>query len=169
MDKSRFKVAIGALGFLACALASPVFAKTYTFTNAGPAFPITIPDGWKVSPSKSGIEVATPDSEIIFWVQGLAPEKVDAAMDEYIAYFKGQGVTTSEQIEKTTETVNGVSVLDMNVPAKWKGAPTVVRFFMVGVRPGVNKVVLLGYWASPEADKARSAEMGQILTDIARP
>jgi hypothetical protein len=60
-------------------------------------------------------------------------------------------------------------VIEMRIPATRDGKPMVIQFLMVGVKPGTDKVLLLGFWSTPEANQARAPDMMQVVRDLVRP
>lgn len=143
------------------------FAKVYSFKAAGPALPITIPDSWTVSPVKSGIEIRRPDDEILMWVQAATETSVGPMMDEYKSYFAQQGVSFTGEPKSQEHQLGAASVLDMELPATWKGKPTVVRIAVITRQAA--KPLLVGYWASPQADKQSDPEVNAILGSLVAP
>lgn len=152
--------------FLGLSLPGAALAKVYAFKNTPTPLSINIPDAWTINPIKNGIEIRRPDDEVLMWIQAATEKTVGPLMDEYKAYFKQQGVTFTAEPKSQEHTMGAASVLDMELPATWKGKPTVVRIAVVTKATGA---VLIGYWASPKADKESDPEVNQILADIVAP
>lgn len=163
---------MAALALAATLLLSPAVAKQVQFRNAGAAIPLTLPDSWTSKPIKNGLEIASADSEVILWVQGIAPDRINATMDEYIAYYESQGVQPTGPLQSHDSTIQGVPVTDMTVPATWKGRPTIVQFLQVAPVSdnAAGKVILVGYWASPAGDAKYKDAVSRILAEtVVRP
>ena len=143
--------------------------QTHMFADAGPAFPVRLPDDWTVTRMTGGIEVNDKAGDLHFRVQGIPLKDVNDTMASYTALFDKQGVVSAGQPTKTEETVNQTPVIEMRVPATREGKPMIIQFLLVGLKPGTDKVVLLGFWSTPEANKARAQDMMQVVRDLVRP
>lgn len=165
MTRSLALAACLALG-LAVAPGGVTLAKTYTFKNAPAPLPITLPDSWKVGSIKNGIEIRRPDDEILMWVQAATAGSIGPLMDEYKSYFTKQGVSFTAEPKTQEHDLGQTKVLDMDLPATWKGKPTVVRIAVI-TKP--DSSLLVGYWASPQADKESDPEVNKILQGLVGP
>ena len=65
--------------------------------------------------------------------------------------------------------MGGVELVQMDIPATYEGAQTIVRFVITDARPNESKGLFIGYWASPQGDKTHDATMSSIITDLMRP
>ena len=148
---------------------SPVIAKVLNFKGTGVAFPINLPDTWRVRNIDRGVEIRSPDEEVYLWVEAVTTDSIERVIDEYFKYFKTQGVTTRQPVDQQTHTVGGVDVIQMDIPATYEGADTIVRFVITEARPKESKGLFIGYWASPKGDKAHDATMSGIIADLVRP
>ena len=160
------------IALAAALLVTPASAKQVQFKNAGPAFSLTLPDGWTSEPIKNGLQISSADSEVIVWVQGVTPDRINATMDEYIAYYESQGVQPTGPLQSNQSTIQGVPVTDMTVPATWKGKPTIVQFLQVAPvsDSSTGKVILVGYWASPQGDARYKDAVSRIMAEtVVRP
>ena len=99
----------------------------------------------------------------------MTTDSVERVIDEYFKYFKQQGVTTRQPVDQQKHTVGGVDLVQMDIPATYQGADTIVRFVITDARPNEAKGLFIGYWASPKGDKAHDATMSAIIADIVRP
>lgn len=156
-----------AIALVAALTFTPVLAKQVQFRNAGPALNLTLPDNWTSSAIKNGIEIASADNEVLIWIQGIAPDRLNAALDEYIAYYEGQGVRPTGPLQSNQQTIQGVPVVSMTVPATWKGKPTIVQFLQVAVVSDntAGKMILVGYWASPEGDAKHNDAVSRLMAE----
>ena len=154
---------------LAIGPAPAAATQTHMFADAGPAFPVRLPDDWTVTRMAGGIEVNDKAGDLHFRVQGIPLKDVNATMESYTALFDKQGVASAGQPTKKEETVNQTPVIEMRVPATRNGKPMVIQFLMVGVKPDTDKVLLLGFWSTPEANQARAQDMMQVVRDLVRP
>jgi len=150
-------------------MTSPVAAKVLTFKGTGVAFPINLPDNWRVKNIERGVEISSPDQEIYLWVEAVTTDSVERVIEEYFKYFKQQGVTTRQPIDQQKHTVGAVDLVQMDIPATYEGAETIVRFVITEARPNETKALFIGYWASPKGDKAHDATLTGIIADILRP
>lgn len=164
----RISLGVLAIAF-ALAVVLPAAAKTYVFKLTGRDTPIELPNDWKVATIQSGIEFKSGDDEVYMWVQAVTNSTVDAAIDEYFKYYKKQGVTFGQPIDKSTDQIAGVSVSLLNIPATFEGGPTIVKFVISDSKDGATKGMLIGYWASPKGHKAHDAAVVKILEDLLRP
>ena len=164
--------AIAALTLLAPPLLlanSPADAKALSFKGTGVAFPINVPDNWRVKNIDRGVEISSPDEEIYLWVEAVTTDSVERVIDEYFKYFSKQGVTTRQPVDQQKHTVGGVDLVQMDIPATYEGAETIVRFVITEARPNESKGLFIGYWASPKGDKIHDATMSGIIADLVRP
>ena len=99
----------------------------------------------------------------------MTTDSVERAIDEYFKYFEKQGVTTHQPVDQQKHTVGGVDLVQMDIPATYEGAETIVRFVITEVRPNESKALFIGYWASPTGDKTHDATLTGIIADIVRP
>ncbi len=147
----------------------PATAKVLTFKGAGLPFPINLPGDWRVKNIDRGVEISSPDEEVYLWVEAVTADGVERVVDEYFKYFKQQGVTTRQPIDQQKHRVGEIDLIQMDVPATYQGAETIVRFVITEARPNETKGLFIGYWASPKGDKTHDATMSGILADIVRP
>ena len=150
-------------------LTSPATAKVLSFKGTGVAFPINLPDNWRVRNIDRGVEIKSPDEEVYLWVEAVTLESMERVIDEYFKFFKQQGVTTRQPIDQQKHTVGGVDLVQMDIPATYEGAETIVRFVITEARPNESKGLFIGYWASPKGDKTHDATLSGIIADIVRP
>ncbi|WP_293868890.1 hypothetical protein [uncultured Alsobacter sp.] len=148
---------------------APAHAGTYAFKLAGASVPLAIPDSWQVSGIKNGIQVTRPDQEVFVWLQTATQDSIGPLMDEYKSYFAKQGVTFSGVPKSEEHDLGSATALDIRFDAKWKGSPTVVVLSVVTRKANPAGTVLIGYWASPKADKESDPQMGQLLGSLIAP
>ena len=147
----------------------PALAGSYAFKMSGASVPLAIPDGWKVSSIKNGIQVGRRDDEVLVWLQVATTESIGPLMDEYKTYFAKQGVTFTGAPKNEEHDLGSASALDMKFDALWKGAPTVVVLSVVTRKGNPAGTVLVGYWASPEADKESDPQVGKLMASLIAP
>ena len=148
---------------------NPATAKVLIFKGTGVAFPINLPNAWRVRNIDRGVEIRSPDEEVYLWVEAVTTNSIERVIDEYFKYFEKQGVTTRKPIDQQKHTVGGVDVIQMDIPATYEGADTIVRFVIAEARPNESQGLFIGYWASPKGDKAHDATMSGIIADLVRP
>ena len=148
---------------------SPATARTLTFKGAGVAFPINVPDNWRVKDIERGVEISSPDKEVYLWVEATTAAGVERVVEDYFKYFRQQGLTISQPVDQQKHTVGGVELVQMDIPATFEGAQTIVRFVITDARPNESKGLFIGYWASPQGDKIHDSTMSGIIADIVRP
>lgn len=164
----------GVLRGVACALAlaamaGPAFAKTYVFKRTGRETPIVMPDNWAVQTIPRGIQIRSNDEEVYMWVEAVTDGSLEEAMDEYMDYFKKEGVTFTGAPTQSKSSIAGTPVLFIDFPATYKGKPNLVRMLVSDAKAGEAKGMLVGYWASPEGDKKYEQPVGRIVEDLLRP
>ncbi len=150
-------------------MTSPAAAKALTFQGTGVAFPINLPDNWRVKNIEGGVEISSPDEEIYLWVEAVTTDSVKRVIEAYFKYFQQQGVTIRQPIDQQKHKVGGVDLVQMDIPATYEGAETIVRFVITEARPNETKGLFIGYWASPKGDKAHDATLTRIIADLMRP
>jgi hypothetical protein len=150
---------------LALALLTPAVAKTFKLPDEGSFASITIPDDWKSKEIDNGVESQSADSEVYFAVEATDAKGMDKAIEEAIAYLKGQGVTVDEKTMKQSEgKINGMNGVDVTWNGTDKEGPAIVSLTILEAKK--DKALLITYWASPEGTKKHEKVLGGILQSI---
>lgn len=151
--------------------ADPARAKQVAFRHASTPFFLTVPDDWSTKTIENGLEITSPSQEVMMWVQAIAPQGMDAAMDDYIAYYEKQGIETTGELQEKQSEVRGVPVTNLWIPANWKGRPTVIRFLQVyPVSDSARtKNILVGLWTSPASHARYNEDILRIMMGTVAP
>lgn len=154
---------------LLVAFLSPAAARQVNLPSGNPIFGIDIPNGWKTSATKRGIEVRSPDEEVFFWVEVYHPADLAAVRGEHERYFAGQGVKATGEPKVSRNETGNVKIQATAFPATWKGAPTVLRYLAIDPGLPAGNQILISYWASPEGDKTHDAAFTKVLQSLGPP
>ena len=142
-------------------------AKRVTVVPGDRPITIDLPNAWKVSEIKRGIQAKTADDEVYLWFESYRPAQFQTLLDEHNAYFKGQGVKvvgaeTAKQVDFPTYVLKVTEY-----PATYEGKPTVLRYLSVVPKTEGDRYLLVSYWASPAGDKEYDGEVQTILNNLA--
>lgn len=150
---------------LAALLALPatgVQAKSTTVND----ITLDVPDGYKVSSSKRGVLVKSPDGEVDVWVETFAGSDSNTLMSEHASYWQKEKVELGAA-ETTTGKSGEANVENTNFPkATWKGDPTVLRYSAIGPFGSQNEMLLVTYWASPTGDQQYGDSIQKMVGNI---
>ncbi|RYB04743.1 hypothetical protein [Lichenibacterium ramalinae] len=128
---------------------------------------LDVPDGYKVSSSKRGVLVKSPDDEVDVWVETFEGADTQTLLGEHAAYWDKEKVDLHGNGITTTGKSGDANVSNTDFPdATWKGDPTVLRYSAIGPYGSKNKMVLVTYWASPGGDKDFGGAIQTMIGDI---
>jgi hypothetical protein len=125
---------------------------------------VEVPDNWTVNRTPRGIEIKSPDEEIIMWMEVFRPDQADRVRREHRDYFTGQGVRITGPAVEQESVTNGIRVLVQTLPATWNGAPTLLAYQVYGAATTPAQMLLISYWASPEGDRRYGQQVQAVLT-----
>jgi hypothetical protein len=146
-------------------LCGSAYAATVEIRPDRPIAEFSIPDDWKTSHIKRGIQAVSSDKEVYFWIEAYAPSDFKTLIAEHNAYWKQQGVDiTSSDEQKHNE--NGKEVAVTTEHATWNGEPTVLYYVEYRLGLPSNSNIVVTYWASPEGDKAFQKQVGDVLGSL---
>lgn len=155
------------IGAFSLCFAGTGFARTVKIVPKDAIATIELPNDWKVTEVKRGIEVRSGDEEVYLWFEVYAAGARDAVVAEHESYFKTQGVVIAGEPKIRKTETNGVTTQITDFPATWQGGPTVLRYVSIDLGLSSSKQVLLSYWASPEGDRTHDAAMRRLVDSFA--
>ncbi len=159
--------AVAAAVLFACAVAGPLQAKTFGLPDANPGVSVTLPDKWKPTEVDKGVEATSPDQETYVAFETATAAKMEALIDEDIAFLRKSGVEIDRSSQQTQDTViNGIKVAMLHWTGKDKDGPTAVTLGIFGLTD--NLVMLMTAWSSPAGDKAHGDELTAMLSSVTR-
>jgi hypothetical protein len=131
---------------------SAALAETYSISLGDAAMLISIPDSWKVSEIKRGLQIVSPDKEVYLWAEAYTDSTFKALTAEHDKYYEEHNVKLGEPKIKKVE-VNGMPAAIMDIPATYKGEKQVVGYLLIN--PGLKNTgqFMLSTWSSVEGDK----------------
>ncbi len=141
---------------------APLFAKAMTVND----ITVEVPSSFKASESDRGVEMKTPDEEVFVWVETYLPKEEDTIEGEHTKYWNEQGVKLADPQKTVNDKHTPPTHATDYKGATWKGEPTVLRYFHVGPFGKSDKSILVTLWASPDGDKAHSADLQKIYDSI---
>ena len=127
---------------------------------------IAFPKSWTVSDIARGLEAKTKDDEVYVWAETYRENQSDQLMQEHEKYFAGQGVAVTGKVRSETKVVNGLTMTFMEVPATWKGDPTVLQYLLVDPGLPAGWKLLMTEWASPKGDKMYQPDLDSIIGSV---
>ncbi len=154
---------------VAVGLAGAAQAVEVTLTPQYPVAKVTFPKGWSVTTIERGVESRSPDEEVFLWFEVYRSSESDKVMREHERYFTKQGVRITGAPTSNGSSVAGVTIKATNMPATWKGAPTVLRYLVFDFGPSANRQLLMSVWASPEGDKQHDPAVQSIIDSLKAP
>ncbi len=148
-------------------LALPAMAKTFELPDENPAVRAALPDGWKPREVEHGVEATSPDGETYVALETATARRMEALIDEDIAFLTDQGITIDKASQQSKDTtMNGMKVSFLHWTGKDKDGPTAVTLGIFGVSD--NLVLLMTAWSSPKGDQLHGSELDGIVSSIVR-
>lgn len=152
----------------AVVLSSPSQAVEVTLTPKMPVAKVDFPKGWSVTEIDRGVESRSPDEEVFLWFEVYASSEFNKVLKEHDTYFARQGVKVVGEAKTSSNSLAGVTIQATNLPATWKGAPTVLRYLVFDFGKA-NRQMMMSVWASPEGDKKHDAAVQGIIESLKAP
>jgi hypothetical protein len=153
----------------ACAFLGPVgvgHAGSYTIGPGSGFATIVMPNSWHVTVTNTGLETATKDEEVYLWAEGYTKASLDGLSEVHQRYFDRQDVVTTGKAVTKNGTVNGIPAVFMDIPATWKGKPTILQYVFLDPGPDSKWKLLLCEWASPAGNKQYDPDLQAILSSV---
>jgi len=163
----RFSARAAFCLFLLGAAAAPVSAKDVSFSSDSSKLTFSLPDNWEAKPMKRGLEIKSSDGEVFLWIESYRKSEAEIKA-EHGKYFQSQGVAFTGEPKITAQPAQGYGLAFMDMPATWKGKPTVLRYIFIEPANAAKNSMMLSYWASPEGDKANDAAMGKLIESLSQ-
>lgn len=162
-----FNKAVALVGMAAFLATMPaVWAATTSIKGSSSSVSVEVPDGFTASSSKHGIEIKTPDEEVMVWFETYRPDQQAALLKEHDAYWADQEVKLGAP-SQSTESGDGHEVIATNFKAAtWKGKPTVVRYLFIDGGFSSGEKILMSLWASPEGFQEHNADLSKMVNSI---
>lgn len=163
----RLKVLLiaGFVTFLTGGAGTTVRAETATISGQ-PSISVEVPAGFESSKITRGVQIKTPDDEVLVWFELFAPRDRDTLIKEHDAYWKKEGVTLGPEKDSKDEADGHTIIATAFNEATWKGKPTVVRYLFIDGGFPSKELILMSMWASPEGDKAHDADISAMIKSI---
>jgi len=157
------RLAFTALILLSVSIGASV-AKTVVIVPGQVVGQAQVPDDWTVTTTDRGVELASPGEAVMMWMEVFSPTTVESVQREHDTYFQGQGVkVTGPAVERRT-VGNGIVMTVQELPATYKGTPTVLAYQLYRAENAPTQIMLMTYWASPERDKKYATQVQNIVT-----
>lgn len=155
------------LVFAACLVVAALPAVAATATIKGsPSVTVEVPRGFEASHIERGLQIETPDEEVMVWFETYKPKERDTLVEEHEAYWKEQGVELG-QSERTSHESGGLTVAATTFDnASWKGDRTVVRYLFIDGGFRSQELILMTIWASPDGINAHGKDVSKIVDSI---
>lgn len=157
------------LAFAGClafaAWVAPAAAQTMVPAQ-DPIASFQTPAGWAMGRTSRGVELRSPDAEVFVWFEAYAPAEHERVVREHDVYFRKQGVAFTGAAHANEMTLGAVTIKTMTHPARWNGAPTVLRYVVYTRTDPTKRILLMTYWASPEGDARHDAATQALVLSI---
>lgn len=141
-------------------------ARTVTVSMGKGDMSITFPNSWSVANIARGLEAKTGDEEVYVWAEAFRESQSDELMKEHEKYFTDQGVAITGKAKSETRTIKGLNLTIVDVPATWKGDPTVLQYLLIDPGAQGDWKLLLTEWASPDGDKTYQKDLDIIVNSL---
>ena len=140
-------------------------AETYQISLGEAAAVVNVPDAWKVTEIKRGMQIISPDKEVYMWFEAYAPNAKDALMKEHDSYFEKQKVTIGKpQLQEMV--LGGAKTIAMDFPATYKGKKTIVQYLMIDPALKSGARLLVSNWSSVEGNEKYDKAEEVMLTGM---
>ncbi|HZP98968.1 MAG TPA: hypothetical protein VFB13_05475 [Reyranella sp.] len=140
-------------------------ADTYQISLGEALAIIDVPNQWKVSEIKRGMQIVSPDKEVYIWFEAATPDSMDTLFKEHDNYFEKQGVTIGKA--QTQEMVlAGAKTVAMNFAATYKGKRTVVQYLLMDPALKNGAKLVVSNWSSVEGDQKHDKAENAMLMGI---
>lgn len=149
-------------------ITAPLAAKTVNMSSGQAKLSFTVPDNWESSAQRRGLEIKSNDGEVMLWVESYPQADLEKIKAEHSKYFKGQGVEVTGEPKITTQAAERYGLAFMDMPATWKGKPTVLRYILIEPADAAKQRMMISYWASPEGDKLHDGAMQQLINSLSQ-
>ena len=147
------------------ALISTATAGTYKLPKENPIASIAFPAGWKVEADEVSLDAASADEEISINIEVTDAESLQGAIEETLGYLKKHKVKLNEASQKKTEAeVKGMKVVNIDWDGEDEDGKCKISLTVLAVTP--KKMLLMLYWATPEAEKKHEKDLGSIQNSI---
>jgi hypothetical protein len=148
---------------IAVALLLSMSAAGYAKSTTIGDITLDVPDAFKASASSRGVELKTPDEEVLAWFEVYKGSDGDMVQAEHAKYWKENDIVLNDP-QITNGKAGDVDISTMFFPnATWHGKPTIVRYVKLGPVAASGAMVLMTVWASPEGIKAHGKEVEDML------
>lgn len=166
--KTRLFLRLVLLAGLAASVgATPGWAKTVKIPATTPPMAVEIPGAWTASTVKRGLEIKSDDEGVFLWIETYNEANYETIKAEHGRYFEGQGVTVTGEPKIEPRRYAGYGLAFLDLPAIWKGKPTVLRYILVEPDDKAKRRLMMSYWASPEGDRTHDAAMNKLVESLA--
>lgn len=130
-----------------------------------PVASITIPDGWKTTPTESGIEVQADDDSVYFAIDAQDGKDTTETVKEAVEYLASQNVTVDDSTKKEEEgKLNGMQAYNVYWSGKDSDGPVTIG--LTALVAAADKTLVITYWGGTEEQKAHGEEIGAIFNSL---
>jgi predicted Zn-dependent protease len=157
------RCALMALALLSASVGAAM-AKTVPVVPGQVIGQVEVPDSWTVNRTPRGIEIASPDEEVMIWMEVFRRDQGEAVMREHERYFQEQGVRITGPDTMQDSVTNGIRARVQSYPATWKGKPTILAYQTYGAETEPSRFLMITYWASPEGDRRYAAQVRSVVS-----
>ena len=153
---------------LAAALVLATAVGTYAKPTTINKITLDVPDGFEMSKSSRGVEVKTPDEEVLTWFEVYKGSEGEALEAEHEKYWNDNDVAANGDPEvATAKSDDNIDVQTRFFEkATWKGKPTVLRYVRIGPMGPDQNYVLMTVWASPEGINAHGNDVVHMINTL---
>ena len=125
---------------------------------------VDVPDGFEMSKSSRGVEVKTPDDEVLTWFEVYKGSDSEVVEAEHVKYWDDNKVASHGDPDVKNTKMDGIDLQTRFYPnATWNGKPTILRYVRIGPVGPDAKYVMMTVWASPEGINAHGKDVEHML------
>ena len=147
------------------ALIAAASAGTYKLPKENPIASIAFPEGWKVELEDESLDATSGDDQVYINIEFNDAESLQGAITESLGYLAKHKVKLDQATQKKTEAdVKGMKVVNIDWDGEDADGKCKVSLTILAVTP--KKMLLMLYWATPEAEKKHAKELGAIQESI---
>jgi hypothetical protein len=154
-----------AIFIAALLVAGATQAAEVQFPVDAPVAVITIPDGWKTTPTEAGIEVQADDDAVYFSIDAQESKDTGETVKAAVEYLASQNVTVDDSTKKEEEgKLNGMQAYNVYWSGKDDDGPVTIGLTVLVA--DADKTLVITYWGGTEEQKAHGEEIGAIFNSL---
>jgi hypothetical protein len=153
------------VGFMALAFPAVATAETFAIPSKNPVATVSFPDSWTVETLDTGVEAESKDGTLYIAIEAHELVDIKAAVMETIEYLQEHKVTVDPNSERKEDfKIGDLPATEFSWRGKDEDGPTNISLTVVGLPS--EKLLLITYWATPEAEVKHQDALTKIVGSI---